>query len=63
MDQLFGERFVQYQEPTDLSPPKFTEKPDDWPEDGEEFVPQEIPNNKLGTYFAEVPGALQKQKF
>jgi hypothetical protein len=30
---------AKYQEPTDLSPPKMTEKPEDWPEDGEEFVP------------------------
>ena len=51
LTELFGETLNKYQEPTDLSPPKMTEKPEDWPEDGEEFVPQEIPNTKLGTYF------------
>ena len=52
---MFGETLVKYQEPTDLSPVKMTEKPEDWPEDGEEFVPKEIPNTKLGTYFSSVP--------
>mgnify|MGYP006117253401 CR=1 FL=1 len=39
-----------------------TEKPENWPEDGEEFVPVELPSTELGTYFTQITtsDALQK---